>query len=706
MTGELALRAQAAPFVVLVVALLVVGIAAISQRGDRLIRTAVLLVITAALPWASCLALAASTLDPVLAERMFRVGNASISLIGAGLLFLILAVAGRIERHRGLVVAAFVCASLSACLEWSTDLIVRGVQMTPLGMLYAKAGPLNGLHAGQIPLWAGVGIVIARRGARGGRDLRRRDQVKRMLIILVLAIAGTGDMLLAQGVVVIFPSAWLPGILACGLALHTIRRGDLLQGVGVDRVAVLELVAFVGAASCVMGLAWALDETALDTPLALGLLAAPLSALALAIGLGLRTSQQRTEPVEAAADRALDHFAETVQAATSDVGVVASFAELVRLHAGLDDVRLWRVRSDALVAVAPSPSPPVLDARVRAWLAANPGPLVSYEIGTLRLGGLRAPIEAFVAALDADLVLPLVDRDALVGLAAAQVRGGRVLRPGERDLLRDAAAAAARALTFAALTAEAVALEGTAREVEVAQAVQAARAGNDVCLNVGPWRVAAGYRAAARVAGDVWSWSPLPDGKLLVVIADVVGRGVPAALVSAAVAGAFEATPALLGGHVGPADVLQLLHDTVRQVGAEQRVSAFAAVLDPGGGVVRFASAGHRGGYLVRPRDGAASQVTALAARASPLGEPDLVLGTGEVPLAGDEWLVLVSDGIVEVRDEAGESLGERRILRALRDWLISAGDHAAERLLHEASAHAGGRPLDDDLVVVTVRHS
>jgi hypothetical protein len=701
-TGELVLRPHALPFAVASLALIALGTAAVVLRGDRLVRLSMLLVSLAALPWISAQGLAASTTDPALAEHFHRAGSGTIALIGVGLLFLILSVSGRIAYHRWVLAVAFGCASGAAFLEWTTRLMVDGVQLTAWGMWYTKAGPLNIINVGQVALWGIVGIAIARRGGRVARD-HRRGQVKRALIILGVTIAGTFDALLAAGVVVIYPIAWLPGLIATCIALHAMLRTDLLQDSGIDRIAALEVGALMVAAAAVFLIAFLIDGTRLDSPLALSAIAAPLAAASMALGMVLRERQGPREPVAVAAERELELFAESAHVATTD-DVLASFSTLLARHTGLRELRMWRAKGEQLLPVGTAPALPVLDARVRAWLTANPAPLVAAEIGSLRLGGLRTPIEGFLGRVDADVVIPLVDRDALVGLASAPLAAGRPLRVGDRELVQDAATAAARSLTFVALTAEASALEGVAREVEVAEAVQAARAGTEVRVDVGAWRIAVGYHAAARVAGDVWSWAALPPDRLLVVLADVVGRGVPAALVSAAVAGACEAAASELAVDPRPDALMSLLHDTVSQIGGGQRASAFAVLLDPGAGVARFACAGHRGGYLLRERDGGGSDIAALAARGTSLGEPALVLGTGEVPLAASDWLVLVSDGVVEVRNEAGQPFGERRLLRALRDWTSAAGDRASELLLQEATGHAGARALDDDLVVLAIR--
>jgi phosphoserine phosphatase RsbU/P len=703
-TEQLVLRLHALPFAVFSVVLIALASATVVLRGDRLIRLAILIVALATLPWAASLALAGSTHDPVLAERFFRAGSGTIGLIGAGLLLLILAVSGRIAYHRWLLVSSFACAFTTCLLEWTTELMVAGVQMTRSGMWYAKAGPLNVVNVGQIVVWGVVGVLVARQGNRGSRD-HRRSVVQRTLIILVITISGTFDLLLALGIVRLYPMAWLPGIVASVLAMHAMLRTDLLQDRGIDRAGAVELAALAAAAAGVFAVAWVLDQTGLASPLALSTLAAPLSAGAMGLGIFLRARQWPREPVAIAAERELELFAESAHAANSDQDVIDGLSALLERHAGLSGVRLWRSRGDQLVPLGTARPLPLIDDRVRAWLVANPEPLVAAEIGTLRMGPLRGPIERFVTGLDVDVIIPLVDRDALVGLAAAQLTAGRPLRVGDRELVTDAATAGARALTFVALTIEAAALEGTAREVEVAEAVQAARAGNDVRVDVGAWRIALGYQPAARIAGDVWSWAALPGERLLVVLADVVGRGVPAALVSAAVAGACEAAAGILGPDPRPEDLLRLLHDTVREIGAgEQRAGACAVLLDPYAGVVRYATAGHRGGYLVRPRAAGAAVISPLAARGTQLGDAPSLIGSGIGDLHGDDWLVLISDGVVDVRDDAGRALGERRVLRALRDWMSAADDRAAELLLHEATGHAGPRPIDDDLVVLTVR--
>jgi serine phosphatase RsbU (regulator of sigma subunit) len=216
-------------------------------------------------------------------------------------------------------------------------------------------------------------------------------------------------------------------------------------------------------------------------------------------------------------------------------------------------------------------------------------------------------------------------------------------------------------------------------------------------------RIAVSYQPASRVAGDLWSCVELPGERLLILVGDVAGRGLAAALVSAAVLGAGPVAAGLLGASATPEAVLALLHDTVVEVdGGRHRVTAFATIVDRPAGRVVWAAAGHRGGYLVR-MGAEQPELVALIGRGTALGEPERVIGTGARDLGADDVIVLISDGVVESRGPTGSAFGERRLQRALRELGPRAGDRLGEALLDAATAHAGDAVHDDDLLVVVV---
>jgi sigma-B regulation protein RsbU (phosphoserine phosphatase) len=176
--------------------------------------------------------------------------------------------------------------------------------------------------------------------------------------------------------------------------------------------------------------------------------------------------------------------------------------------------------------------------------------------------------------------------------------------------------------------------------------------------------------------------------------------------VSAAVGGVCEAAAALRGEALEPRPLLELVHKTVRDIGGgAQRVTAFAAVIDAGARKVRFACAGHRGAYLVRPGSGEERvRLDVLHARGTALGEPQLVVGEGERTITENDVVVACSDGVVDVRDNKGEPWGERRLQRMMRDQVVNAGDKAARMIVAAAVAHAVDAPVGDDMLAVVVR--
>src|SRR5690606_3998094 len=139
------------------------------------------------------------------------------------------------------------------------------------------------------------------------------------------------------------------------------------------------------------------------------------------------------------------------------------------------------------------------------------------DLATMRLGPLRAKIEAFATEHDADLIVPLCDRDELVGVVEA--RFDKALRDTERGLVAESARAAARALTFVELARAASREREIAREVEIADALRLqASASRDAQL--GRWAVAGEYRTAPRTTGAGWSAIELSDGRLALLVTE------------------------------------------------------------------------------------------------------------------------------------------------------------------------------------------
>ncbi|WP_158376067.1 PP2C family protein-serine/threonine phosphatase [Cellulosimicrobium cellulans] len=205
------------------------------------------------------------------------------------------------------------------------------------------------------------------------------------------------------------------------------------------------------------------------------------------------------------------------------------------------------------------------------------------------------------------------------------------------------------------------------------------------------WDLAGACLPAHGVGGDFYDWQAAP-GRLLLTLADVMDRGLGAAIIAATVRSVLRG----LGRHEDVGEALALaervLEPDLDRAGAF--VTAFHAALDPATGVLRYSDAGH-GLAVLRTADGALRR---LSAQGPPLG---VVVGepraAGEVTLAPGDALAVVSDGVLERGDRA---LDPEDVLAGPLGAATSAAD-AVARVLAGAGT-ATDRP--DDLTVVVLR--
>jgi stage II sporulation SpoE-like protein len=664
------------PYVACAAALAAIGVVAALVRGDRVMRLGVIGAATTALPWAICSCLACCTDDPEVAARLLRLGLGPVALIGPNLLLVLLGISGQLERHRWVasVAGGFGATLLGLC--WGTDWTVPGVHRLSSGVFYVSAGPLTDVHISQLAMWLVVGLVIARRSMM---RVERRRMMRVIIAALVLAAIGATDMLLVHGVVGVYPIAWLPTTIGCGITLHLELRTDLLRPRGFDRSVLFELVGLLVASVLVGALAYLLQGA---TPVAIAVIGSVVWMAVTAIVWGFG---RRRRPPRVFGERALEQLVARLTDIDDDKPIAAGLAVLWQ-QVSIAVRAMWRVEPAGLTEVTTG-AVWALDRGVAAWLVTHPAPLAAADLATMRLGPIRPALEAVVATRGVTLFVPLLDRGTLVGLVEAD--HVRALREAERGMVAKSARAAARALTYVKLARIAAREAATAREVEVAEAMrrQASASRDD---ELGPWVVAAEYRSAARTTGAAWSASLLGDGRLAILVTEGQAQGVVAALATAALTGAF--TAATMAAAAGTLDellaTLRASAEGVLRGGAP--IAAFVAILDVDAATIAWGCAGHPGALVVAP--GAESAAIALGGGGARLGDPHGEAVRGEAPLGPDRVLVVASTG-VRVGDPAA--------------WAgaVSAQAAAGPRLagvLVEAAANRG--QVGDDLLAVVVR--
>jgi serine phosphatase RsbU (regulator of sigma subunit) len=222
------------------------------------------------------------------------------------------------------------------------------------------------------------------------------------------------------------------------------------------------------------------------------------------------------------------------------------------------------------------------------------------------------------------------------------------------------------------------------------------------------WRFAALWLPAREVSGDFYDFLSLPDGRLGIVIGDVTGKGMPAALVMATTRSVLHAVArsllVLQKEQVSPGWLLAQVNDILcADMPAMMFVTCLLVFLDPRSGDCTFANAGHCLPLLYN-RQGA----RLLRAAGMPLGlMPGMPYDDSQVSLAINDGLLLHSDGLTEAHNPAGEMFGTDRLQSKLAGWAVrepSPGDTLISNLQQMMDIFSGpGWEQEDDATFVTL---
>jgi sigma-B regulation protein RsbU (phosphoserine phosphatase) len=209
--------------------------------------------------------------------------------------------------------------------------------------------------------------------------------------------------------------------------------------------------------------------------------------------------------------------------------------------------------------------------------------------------------------------------------------------------------------------------------------------------------VAGRYQPSREVGGDFYAVLPLAGGRVGLAIADVAGKGIPAARLAARTRYLLEA---LAVERRDPADVLQRLNAALVQDSATTLfVSLFYGVIEPAAGTFRFASAGHVPPVLLRADapEGTLLDVTGLL-----LGIlPEAQYVSHATTVGPGDLLVLYTDGLTEARRSDGELFGEPRLAAVVAAARDGTAEDVADAVMRAVADWAGEGPRDDRALAV-----
>jgi serine phosphatase RsbU (regulator of sigma subunit) len=221
----------------------------------------------------------------------------------------------------------------------------------------------------------------------------------------------------------------------------------------------------------------------------------------------------------------------------------------------------------------------------------------------------------------------------------------------------------------------------------------------------GPIEFAGFYQPAAQTGGDWWTWHELAGGKVLLVIGDVTGHGVPSAMITAAAKAACDVARHVHGDDVTVTRLLEIMNHAIWQ-SAQRRfvMTCFASIIDTRNRTITYANAGHNFPYLFRAGEGK-GEFGSLMIRGNRLG--DLRESTYEsrtTELVPGDILVWYTDGIVECENAQGEEYGEKRFRSSVRRAAALDAGEMRDAIVGDAMGFFGDAPRKDDMSLVIGR--
>jgi serine phosphatase RsbU (regulator of sigma subunit) len=213
------------------------------------------------------------------------------------------------------------------------------------------------------------------------------------------------------------------------------------------------------------------------------------------------------------------------------------------------------------------------------------------------------------------------------------------------------------------------------------------------------------YSPAQTVGGDYYDFVPLPGGRCAVVLGDVAGKGVPAALLVAKLSSEVRFC-LITEPNLGKA--ISLLNDQMLRGGLQDRFVTLAAlVLDPVSNQVVVVNAGHMSPKLFAASKGTLTDMIAEEVIGPAIGfVPGIQYESVTINLEPGDVVSVYTDGVTEAMNQSGSLFGADNVDKNLlpEDALPPEGNmpkRFGERLVSAVRKHAGGQPQNDDIAVV-----
>ena len=214
-----------------------------------------------------------------------------------------------------------------------------------------------------------------------------------------------------------------------------------------------------------------------------------------------------------------------------------------------------------------------------------------------------------------------------------------------------------------------------------------------------PFEISGRAVSSPTVGGDYYDYLPLVSSRLGLVIADVAGTGIGAALIMSMLNGSLQVeAEAAKGLEELSARLSDIIYDRTE---SSSFVSFFMGILDRETGKMDYVNAGQNYPLLMDP----AGHVRPLTSTGMCLGMlPRETFETSSVPIGPGDLLCLYTDGVTERRNRSREEFGETRLIEALRAWSRLPAREILDKVSEAVRAFSPSSEPDDDMTLIVLK--
>jgi phosphoserine phosphatase RsbU/P len=241
--------------------------------------------------------------------------------------------------------------------------------------------------------------------------------------------------------------------------------------------------------------------------------------------------------------------------------------------------------------------------------------------------------------------------------------------------------------------------ERVQKELQIAGEIQQRLLPKEI-VPIPHYEIAAVAQPCTSVGGDFYDVITLGNNRYAFVMADVTGKGVPAALMVSTLHASLRA---YIQANTDLSELTSKLNNLVYENSPSERfITFFIMILDCEAHSVSYVNAGHNFPYIFRPQS---REVVELQASGLPLGMLDnMKYEEKQINLGRHDVLAMYTDGVTEAMDKSKQQYSEERLKQTINNALVSPARTIKDNILEDVRAFVGQEPPSDDLTLLVLK--